>query len=93
MSQFTSAKSKKFSLDSSTTMTTKGTFKEIDKMGLLAKVIIIGESATGKTALMTRFVDDKFSHSHMSTIGIDFKMKKVRVEVPSKGDDGEMPST
>jgi GTPase SAR1 family protein len=48
---------------------------------------VIGESSTGKTSLMTRFVEDKFTYSHMSTIGIDFKIKKMQVEYSTSESD------
>lgn len=33
----------------------------------------------GKTCLLTRFADDRFSTDHMPTIGIDFKIKMMNV--------------
>ncbi len=36
----------------------------------LVKVIIIGDSGVGKTCFLMRFVDDKFSSSHITTLGI-----------------------
>jgi len=30
---------------------------------------------------MTRFTDDMFSANHISTIGVDFKMKKMTIEM------------
>lgn len=35
----------------------------------LVKVIIIGDSGVGKTCFLMRFVDDKFSSSHITTLG------------------------
>lgn len=46
----------------------------------LMKLIIIGDSGVGKTCLLTRFADDKFTPSHISTIGIDFVIKMMKVE-------------
>jgi len=37
------------------------------------KLVLIGDSSVGKSCLMTRFVDDRFSDIHLSTIGVDFK--------------------
>lgn len=42
-------------------------------------MLLIGDSGVGKTNLMLRFCDDKFKASHMPTIGVDFKMKVVKV--------------
>lgn len=41
----------------------------------LLKFIVIGDSHTGKSSLVTRFADDTFSDSYISTIGIDFKVR------------------
>jgi hypothetical protein len=36
-------------------------------------------TGVGKTCLLLRFVDDKFSPSFITTIGIDFKVKQVTI--------------
>ncbi len=46
----------------------------------LIKLIVIGDSGVGKTCLLMRFADDSFTNSHISTIGIDFKIKPVTVD-------------
>ncbi len=38
---------------------------------------------------MNRFVDNKFSHSHLSTVGIDFKMKQMKIELPNPLETGQ----
>jgi small GTP-binding protein len=43
------------------------------------KFLLIGESGVGKTCLLLRFVDDMFNPSFMSTVGIDFKVKTIRL--------------
>ena len=43
----------------------------------LYKIVLIGSSGTGKTSLMTRFVDSKFEDTFISTVGIDFRVKTV----------------
>ncbi|KAK0423998.1 hypothetical protein QR680_008451 [Steinernema hermaphroditum] len=45
----------------------------------LFKVLLIGDTAVGKTSLLQRFADDSFSPSLNSTIGIDFKIKTVLI--------------
>ncbi|KAJ8362883.1 hypothetical protein SKAU_G00117140 [Synaphobranchus kaupii] len=41
------------------------------------KILIIGNSSVGKTSFLFRYADDSFSHSFVSTVGIDFKVKTV----------------
>lgn len=44
------------------------------------KVLLIGSSNVGKSALLTRYCDDQFeSESATATIGIDFKIKNLSV--------------
>jgi hypothetical protein len=51
----------------------------------LFKVVIIGDSAAGKSSILYRFVDNKFDPTFMSTIGIDYKFKYVGEEGRKKG--------
>lgn len=46
----------------------------------LFKLLIIGESGTGKSALLVRFADDIFSEGYVSTIGVDFKIRTVELD-------------
>jgi len=43
----------------------------------LLKILLVGESGVGKSCLLLRFAEGTFSQSFISTIGVDFKMKKV----------------
>ena len=38
------------------------------------KVALIGDSATGKTSILLRFIDDYFTEDTKSTIGVDLKI-------------------
>jgi len=43
------------------------------------KVIILGDSAVGKTSLLQRYVEKKFDHRHKATIGADFLIKELDI--------------
>ncbi|KAG0674666.1 Rab GTPase ypt7 [Kluyveromyces marxianus] len=45
----------------------------------ILKVIILGDSGVGKTSLMHRYVNDKYSQQYKATIGADFLTKEVIV--------------
>ena len=40
----------------------------------LFKVSLIGDSGTGKTSMITRFIDNVFKSETSTTIGVDFKI-------------------
>ena len=46
----------------------------------LLKIIILGESAVGKTSLMNRFVKQEFSQQYRATIGADFLSKEIMID-------------
>jgi small GTP-binding protein len=41
------------------------------------KLLLLGDSGSGKTSFLTRYMDDMYNSHYMATIGIDFKMKTV----------------
>jgi Ras-related protein Rab-1A len=45
----------------------------------LFKILLIGNSASGKSSLLLRFADDVFTESFISTIGVDFKIKTMEI--------------
>ncbi|CAI8026535.1 Ras-related protein Rab-8B [Geodia barretti] len=45
----------------------------------LLKVVIIGDTAVGKTCLILRYTQDLFRENFLSTIGVDFKTKTVEL--------------
>lgn len=46
----------------------------------LIKLLLIGDSAVGKSSLLLRFCDDSFSPSFISTVGIDFKIRTIHMD-------------
>jgi small GTP-binding protein len=43
----------------------------------LIKLLVIGNSGVGKTNMLLKFCDNNFMSSHLTTIGIDFKIKTI----------------
>lgn len=41
------------------------------------KILLIGDSAVGKSSLLLRFAEDIFSDSFLPTIGVDFKIRTI----------------
>lgn len=46
-----------------------------DSSQVIVKVMIIGNPSVGKTSLLMRFIENRFSYSTIGTIGIDFREK------------------
>jgi Ras-related protein Rab-1A len=46
----------------------------------LFKVALIGDSSTGKTSILLRFIDNCFIEDTKSTIGVDFKIVSLELE-------------
>jgi Ras-related protein Rab-8A len=44
---------------------------------LLFKILFVGDSGVGKTSLLHRYTEDIFISNFISTIGIDFKIKRI----------------
>lgn len=46
----------------------------------LFKIVLIGESNSGKTSMLLRFADSVFSDKYLCTIGVDFKIKTLKID-------------
>lgn len=43
------------------------------------KIVTLGDSGVGKSSLIFRYIDGAFHTGYVSTIGVDFKIKKLRI--------------
>jgi len=50
----------------------------------LFKTLILGDSNSGKTSLLDRLVNNQFMNCYISTIGIDFNVKTIKLEDETK---------
>jgi small GTP-binding protein len=50
------------------------------KVEILYKVLLLGDWSVGKTCLLMRYMDNTFTEMHLSTIGIDSKVKIVNLK-------------
>ena len=46
-------------------------------MDITLKILVLGDSNVGKTSLLLSYTDNYFPDSHVATIGIDYKIKKI----------------
>ena len=46
---------------------------------IMFKIILLGDSMVGKTSLLLQYSENFFPESFMSTIGVEYKMKKITI--------------
>ncbi|XP_042357142.1 ras-related protein Rab-15-like [Plectropomus leopardus] len=47
---------------------------------ILFRLLMLGDSGVGKTCMLRRFTESDFDPTHISTIGVDFKMKTLELD-------------
>ncbi len=57
-----------------------------DQYDYVFKILIIGDSGTGKSSFILRYTDDMYSGIYSSTIGVDFKIRTQIVPDPTGKD-------
>lgn len=51
------------------------------RYNFLAKILLLGEYRVGKSSLVLRYVENRFPGDYMATIGANFLVKSVRLDV------------
>lgn len=54
--------------------------KNKNKYDYLLKLLLVGDSSVGKSSILCRYSDDQFEEKVLSTIGIDFKVKYLKID-------------
>lgn len=44
---------------------------------VLLKLVVVGDSGVGKSAIIDRFTGDAFNALHVATIGVDFRVRTI----------------
>lgn len=51
-----------------------------EKYDYKLKITVLGESKVGKTSLICRYTKDEFALSYLSTVGVDYQLKTIKVD-------------
>ena len=50
------------------------------KKDILYKILLLGDWSVGKTCFLMRYTDNTFTDIHLSTVGIDYKLKNITLD-------------
>ena len=67
-------------LDYSNNYTNDSYYREssiMDRIIYRFKVILLGDIAVGKSSILSRFVDDKYTNEYRCNVGVEFKVKSM----------------
>jgi Ras-related protein Rab-8A len=53
--------------------------RPVEKIEYIIKLVILGDTAVGKTNLLLRFTDESYKPTHLPTIGVDFKVRIMNI--------------
>lgn len=51
----------------------------LEKIDYVFKVVVIGDSAVGKTQILSRFAKNEFCFDSKSTIGVEFQTRTISI--------------
>ena len=54
--------------------------KNDDDKDYTFEILILGDSDSGKTAILKRYVEDKFDKHHLTSIGVDYRIKNIKID-------------
>ena len=46
----------------------------------LFKILLLGDSGVGKSCIILRYIENRFSQNLMNSIGVDFKLKNIEID-------------
>ena len=46
---------------------------------IILKILVLGDSSVGKTSILLKYTDDYFPNVYVTTIGVEYKTKKVKI--------------
>ena len=52
----------------------------MEQKEFLYKILLLGDAAVGKTCFLMQYTENTFQEIHMSTIGLDYKLKNVQLD-------------
>lgn len=58
----------------------------IERMKIDLKIILLGDAGVGKTAIFTRYSDNKFSENYVATLGVQLKAKDMILDESTMAD-------
>ena len=45
------------------------------------KVLLLGDTTVGKTCFLMKYTDKTFQDIHMATIGLDYRLKTMKLKI------------
>jgi Ras-related protein Rab-11A len=54
--------------------------EDVSKYDAIYKIIVIGDTATGKTSLLSRWLNDRFDGNNSATVGTEFNAKTYNID-------------